>query len=110
MLATTRRVLTWLYMIPTSKSESFKKKLSISLVALIVFLANASDFMSHFAFFWKFLLIDTEKCLLAFMGVSGTVGLLYASVSAFLMRYKMNVVFEKLSAIYNSSLYRFSSL
>lgn len=102
-LVTIKRILIWLCMCPPEKSTIEWKKKAFSSFASVVLISFLFALMAHVTYIAKFLKTDFPGCLFAFLGVCGFWGVMYIMTTAFIMRQKMNSVFEKLTEIYDSS-------
>lgn len=101
-LATTQRLLTWLFICPFSKTTSTPKKIVYFLFTAIVCVANLCNFAANLAFTWKFISIDLEGALFSFMGGCCGISNVYIMIIAFKLRHKINNIFKKLNLIYRN--------
>lgn len=103
MLKTTKMVLTWLSLLPADNSTSTRKKIAYIVVSVIALSVTACCIPAYLIFVWKFKSIDLENALAAFTSATSLVGTDYIFIIIFISRRELLAVFEKLSAIQDSS-------
>lgn len=103
-LKTVYWLLTWQCMNPPEQSESVQKRIVYVGVALSNSIVIFYYAITSFIVFIEFLPIDMKVSLFAFMACFASLDLLYTLINAFILRYKTNEIFERLSAIYSESM------
>lgn len=103
MLATTKRIMTWLYMLPVNDKTSIRNKIACIVIALTVYLANISGAITFFVYFWRFMSTDLDGSLFAILAFSGFGCIAYISMSSFFMRHKTSRIFDRLYGIQRNS-------
>lgn len=101
-LKTSRRLLTWLYVVPVEKSSSNWKKWACLMVGVGAYVATMSFLASSMAFFMKFVSIDLEQSLYALFQIGGFSNSAYVITLAYFSHRKIVAIFDNLSAIYNA--------
>lgn len=89
-------------MLPADKSSSIIRRISYVFVGLTALIWNAINIAAHVAFFMEYISINLNESLFALIGVIGGCGVFYVGASAFILRYKMAIIFDQLSDIYES--------
>lgn len=102
-LVTIKRILMWMCMTPPEASTSEWRKKQYFVFAHTVLFLFLFMLMAHVAYVVKFFATDLPGCLFAFMSVCGFGGIIYIMISAFIMRQKINGVFDHLTEIYENS-------
>lgn len=78
-------------------------KLAYAIFTLIVFIGNAGTLVSCTIFFWKYASIDLAASLYALINIAANIGVIYpCCLIAWTDRAKVNLIFEKLAAIYKT--------
>lgn len=98
-LLTTKRVLILLCLCPADNSTNKWKKIGHILFALVIFVLILCFFVVNVSSTIKFLSINLQDSLFAFVSAVGIFALIYTMVAAFLLRHRMGDIFEKLSKI-----------
>lgn len=102
-LETTRRMMTWLCMHPADESTTPQQKLAYVTHTLVILFFHLVSFVASFVFFVKYVSIDFNGAIFAFMIGIGELGLIYFLIAAVLMRHQIESIFSSLSTIYESS-------
>lgn len=109
-MVTNKQALIWLNIYPIDgKSNKMKKQLCFILFILNV-LMHIITITGSFAFFLKFVKIDFEVSLFGFYQFIVLLTILYVLIVAFILRFKIEKIFNNLSEIYNACKYTIISL
>lgn len=103
MLKTINQMLIWLCAYPFPDTATKEEKMKLIAYASTMFLALIFQLICYLLYFWKFVSIDIIGSLFALMGSTAIGGLIYISVTAFRLKFKMKTIFENLSMIYGTS-------
>lgn len=101
-LKTNQQVLTWLGVCRAADTVSIPKKLIYIFAAFFGFSVVFTSLSASVAFFVKFVQIDLEESLYALFQIASFSGLSYIILTAFIMRNKINGIFNRLSHIYDA--------
>lgn len=102
-LVTNRRVLTWLCVCSADEYTTIKPKMLYVSITIIVFVAILSAFAGTLAFVLKFFSVDLEASLLGFLPNVAYASGVYGMIVSFIIRKKINAIFDELMLIYNKS-------
>lgn len=103
-LITNRQCLVWLRSCSPEESTTARQKLVHTMFAMIVLTALICLFATSVAFSWKFASIDEGRSVFAIMFVLAEFALICMELVAMIaLRHKIDVIFDKLSAIYEGS-------
>lgn len=103
VLKTNRRVLMWLCVWPPSLEISMWKKVGYTIFALIVFgFALIPILFDIYLLRMSMRTDELETCFLAVYQLSVSANTAYACVLIFVLRAKINDVFEKLTELYDT--------
>lgn len=105
-LVSNQWVLMWLCVCPASESASANKKVAYVAFTLLFCITILSTVAANVTFVIKFISIDLEKSLYAFVYIIAFSGIIYVMIVALLYRHKINAIFVELSAIYKASKFR----
>lgn len=104
---TIKQMLIWLCICPSAKFTSKSKKIAHIIFAAMIFTGHMGGTISHLAFFLKFRSTDLEGAVFSFMGAGAFSGILYVTMTVFLLRYQICAIFDELSIIYSARKYFF---
>lgn len=100
-LPTTRQCLVLLCICPADESTPQPEKNAHRLFARAIMILLLCGFASSLTFCWKFNSIDLGKAFFSFLITAGQFAALYTiCVATFLMRHKIDAIFDGLSTIY----------
>lgn len=102
-LATTRRIMVWLCMYPANESATPQQKLAYATHTSVILFFHLVSFVASLVFCVKYVSIDFNGAIFAFMIGIGELGLIYYLIVAVLMRHQIESIFSSLSTIYESS-------
>lgn len=100
-----QQILTWLCAYPTGKDTHKSKRLLCTLIGVIMIVTSITCFFATLAFFLKFVKTDLERCLFTLYQFGGMINLLYNSIVLMRSQYKLKIVFDQLTEIYDASEY-----
>lgn len=99
-LKTTQSILTSLCICPSDEFPTPSKK---RVFASIVAATQICSFATSLTYLIKFITIDFEGSLFAFLAFIGHTTLIYSFLIALSLRHKIRAIFEQLASIYNNS-------
>lgn len=102
-MATARKVLTWLCIVPADEETTKFKKLIYIACTSALMVSTICGFLTSSAFIIKFMSTNLEDCLYALIQICATVGDTYMMLVAFILRHKIAALFDRLAAIYRAS-------
>lgn len=102
-LATIRKVLKWLCILPAREATSKHKKLIYIVFSVSILTISICGFTSSLIFIVKYFSTNLEDCLYALFQVSGNISNLYMVLIAFILRHRIAALFERLWEIYDAS-------
>lgn len=102
-LVTNQWVMTWLCVCQAHETTSVKKKTIYVVFTLMVFISSVCGLAANLTFFMKFISVELEGSLMAFIGFVAFFGNAYVMTVSFLFRHKINAIFVELYAIYKAS-------
>lgn len=105
MLATTKKVMIWLCMYPVDETTGLRFKVAHVAYSYVNFVVIAISAVSQMTYMYKFMRIDFERALFAFMCAFGTAIVAYFSFVTHVNQHKVRNIFNKLLAIRNDSKY-----
>lgn len=100
---TTKYMMIWLCLCPTTKSWNKEKKFLRVVFTLTILLLIACIIIAHLMYFSKFMSIDVSESLFALMNVIAISDTLYGLIVEFLLRDKIDDMFKEISIIYKAS-------
>lgn len=103
MLQSIKQSLIWLCAYPAYNSATKRERLSHVAFASTIFVAILFQFICYFNYFWKNLSDDLVGSLFACLGIAAIGSLIYTSIIAVYLKYKMKTIFDNLSMIYEAS-------
>lgn len=106
-LVSVKELFTWLCIRPVDGTISEWKKTARVPIAIANLAVMVSHFTASLVFFIRFVTTDLPGSLFAFMCCCGDFSIVYILITAFILRHRVNEIFEKLSAIYSACKYHF---
>lgn len=94
------QMLTWLSAYPPDERTSKTKKLLYIFIFVVIMAVLICGFIAFATFFFKYIMSDLEKALMAVMTLCTATGTSYTLVVSFVKRLKMKSIFDDLSEIY----------
>lgn len=105
-LETNQRVLIWLGVLRAPDTTNIFMKIFHILTTFIAFSIVLTSLSASVTFFLRYVRIDLEESLYALFQIASFSGLSYIIMFAFVMRNRTNVIFDKLTQIYNECKHR----
>lgn len=102
-MATSRKVLTWIYLYPVNGNTSSANKTAYKWFLLSIFAFLSSGLAFSIACLFKYWSIDLEKSLYSPIQIGPTLSTVYSLFIAFLLRNRILTMFHNLSKIYEKS-------
>lgn len=103
-LPSIQRRLVWLCIHPAEESATNRQQVAYIIFAVVIFAGKLFIFVTSLAFCWKFISIDSERCMLAFMPMAAAFGSAYIMTNTIIrLREKTATVFKDLMIIYENS-------
>lgn len=103
VLAVNRRVLTLLYLCPTSGTNSKWIDVFYIIFTILTIVVNVCGFIASSLFFGKFATTDLESSLHALLQMAALGAATYMLVIGLFSRHEINEIFNHLKKIYNES-------
>lgn len=103
MLESTKQMLIRICAYPAHGYVTKQEQLKYHAIAYITFLALIFQLIFYFRYFYKHISVDIIGSLYAFMVSVAIASMVYISIVAFSLKYKMKAAFDDLSKIYDSS-------
>lgn len=101
-LITVKETLTWLSICQPAEPTSKSKRIARIVFSMLIFTGNICGIIIHLAHIFKIGLRDPEGSIFSFMGSVGYIGATYILATAFIFRYRIMIIFEQLSNIYDT--------
>lgn len=102
-LASTQLMMTWLSMCSVDESTTSRQRTGYIAHTLFVLIVNVINIVGNLAYCLKFISIEFDGAIFAFMVVIGEFGVIYFMIVGILLRQQMDSIFTSLSTIYNRS-------
>lgn len=99
-LATTKRILIWICMLPI-ENPSRRMRIARIVFVVMLFLITLFAMYTYIAFIVENVSTHLEDALLTFMTFVSCAGYIYAMIVAFFTRYRVPAIFQQLSTIYD---------
>lgn len=103
VLAVNRRVLTLLYVCPTTEGTNKWKEIFYIVFTTLTTAANVCGFIASSFFFGKFVTTDLESSLHALLQMAALGAATYMLVVGLFSRHEINEIFNHLKKIYDES-------
>lgn len=101
-LEMSRRLLTWLYLYPSTETSGNQKSVTCFAFTIAVYVATMSFLVSSMAFFMKFVSTDLEESLYALFQIGGFSNTAYVITFAYFSHRRIAAIVDELTAIYNT--------